>query len=188
MKTHHNPKLQVKINSPIGALYLIASPDGLEAVLTEKSKNVPQLQFVRSNPKNKPNILKNNSRDQKSVQLTRQHLQQAEKQLQEYFSGRRKKFDLKLNASGTDFQKRVWQELSCIPYGQMCSYKDIASRIQKPNATRAVGNANGKNPLCIIVPCHRVIAANNKIGGYSGGLPLKKYLLTLEAKRDLHFD
>lgn len=106
----------------------------------------------------------------------------AVKQLDEYFKGERKTFDLPLSPKGTDFQKKVWSELLKIPYGEVCSYKDIAEKIRKPNASRAVGNANGKNPLAIIVPCHRVIASDGKLGGYSLGLDKKEFLLTMEAK------
>src|SRR5690606_11875125 len=89
----------------------------------------------------------------------------AETQLKEYFQGRRRKFDLPLEMEGSEFQKQVWTELLKIPYGQTCSYRDIARRIRNEKAVRAVGSANGKNPLTIIVPCHRVIAANKTLGG-----------------------
>ena len=85
-----------------------------------------------------------------------------------------------LDLEGTTFQKKVWAQLSKIPYGQTCSYKDIAKGIQNEKAVRAVGSANGKNPACIIVPCHRVIAHNGSLGGYSGGLKMKKTLLEIE--------
>ena len=109
-------------------------------------------------------------------------IKKAFQELDEYFSGKRKTFDLPLSPKGTDFQKKVWSELLKIPYGEVCSYKDIAEKIGKPNASRAVGNANGKNPLAIIVPCHRVIASDGKLGGYSLGLDKKEFLLTMEAK------
>src|SRR4030095_12293191 len=100
--------------------------------------------------------------------------------LKEYFSGVRHDFDLPLDIQGTAFQKRVWEQLRRIPYGKTASYRDIARMIGKKTAYRAVGNANGKNPLCIIVPCHRVIAADGSLGGYSGGLKIKTQLLKLE--------
>ena len=109
-------------------------------------------------------------------------LSRAAGQLKEFLDGKRKKFDLPLDAEGTVFQKRVWNALQKIPYGQTCSYQDIAVGIKNPKAVRAVGSANGKNPLCIVVPCHRVIAADGSIGGYSGGLKLKRELLGLERK------
>ena len=103
-------------------------------------------------------------------------------QLDEYFAGKRKEFDLPLSLDGTDFQKKVWHELQQIPYGQAISYKELSSRVKgNPNASRAVGNANGKNPVAIIVPCHRVIAHDGSLGGYSLGLEMKKKLLKLEA-------
>lgn len=105
----------------------------------------------------------------------------AKQQLTEYFSGKRRIFDLPLEAEGTEFQKRVWAELLRIPYGATWTYGELAVRIGQPNASRAVGLANGKNPLSIIVPCHRVIGANGKLVGYGGGLPRKQALLSHEA-------
>ena len=98
----------------------------------------------------------------------------------EYFAGSRQSFSLPLNPSGTDFQKRVWQALIAIPYGEAISYKVLAERIENPKAMRAVGFANGKNPLPIIIPCHRVIQGNQTLGGYSGGIETKISLLRLE--------
>jgi methylated-DNA-[protein]-cysteine S-methyltransferase len=105
---------------------------------------------------------------------------QAENQLKEYFSGKRKKFELKLDWHGTDFQKKVWKALLSIPYGKTASYADIAKKVGTPKAVRAVGSANAKNPVCIIAPCHRVITSSGALGGYSGGLENKKLLLDLE--------
>ncbi|PXY02510.1 hypothetical protein DF185_06895 [Marinifilum breve] len=104
----------------------------------------------------------------------------AKQQLLEYFEGKRTYFDLKLNPSGTDFQKKVWSELRKIPYGGLCTYKDIATAVGNPKASRAVGMANNKNPIPIIVPCHRVIGANRKLVGYAYGLELKQKLLQME--------
>ncbi|MBQ3691859.1 MAG: methylated-DNA--[Clostridia bacterium] len=104
----------------------------------------------------------------------------AKKQLDEYFSGRRKSFDLPVLMSGTDFQKKVWTELLNIQYGEVCSYKDIAVRIGNPNACRAVGSANNRNNIPIIIPCHRVIGAGGKLVGYSDGLEIKRFLIELE--------
>ena len=102
------------------------------------------------------------------------------KELKEYFAGKRKEFDIPLLFAGTDFQKKVWNELLKIPYGQTVSYMDIARRIKRPDAVRAVAGAIGANPMSIIVPCHRVIASNNTLGGYAGGLKAKKQLLERE--------
>lgn len=102
-------------------------------------------------------------------------------QLIEYFEGRRTRFDIRLNIRGTDFQKRVWSALLSIPYGETTTYGDIARRIGNEKAVRAVGLANGSNPIAIVVPCHRVIGSNGSLTGYGGGLPIKERLLALEA-------
>jgi len=101
-------------------------------------------------------------------------------QLREYFSGTRNFFDLPLSPRGTVFQRRVWTALCTIPYGETCSYKDIAEQIGSPGGYQAIGQANSKNPIPFIIPCHRVIAANGSLGGYSLGLELKQWLLELE--------
>ena len=108
-------------------------------------------------------------------------LDKALKQMNEYFSGERKKFDLPLYFEGTEFQKSVWNELRKIPYGTTVSYKDIAEGINNEKAVRAVGNANNKNKIMIIVPCHRVIGKNGKLVGFAGGLDKKEFLLKHEA-------
>ena len=102
------------------------------------------------------------------------------KQLGAYFRGELKHFDVELAPAGTAFQLQVWQALQAIPYGETCSYRDIAVRIERPRAVRAVGHANGRNPLPIIVPCHRVIGSNGALTGFGGGLPTKTFLLQLE--------
>lgn len=102
------------------------------------------------------------------------------KQLKEYFEGNRMKFDLPLDARGTEFQKKVWNELLNIPYGETKSYKDIAVAIGNEKACRAIGMANNKNPIPIIIPCHRVIGSNGKLVGYAGGLNVKEKLLNIE--------
>ena len=101
-------------------------------------------------------------------------------QLKAYFREERQNFDLKLNPNGTDFQKRVWQELQKIPYGKTCSYLELSKKLGNTNAIRAVANANGKNPLWIIVPCHRVIGSDGSLTGYAGGLHRKKWLIAHE--------
>ena len=109
-------------------------------------------------------------------------LDEALKQMNEYFSGQRKTFDLPLYFEGTEFQKSVWNELKKIPYGTTVSYKDIAEGINNEKAVRAVGNANNKNKIMIIVPCHRVIGKNGKLVGFAGGLDKKEFLLGHEKK------
>ena len=105
---------------------------------------------------------------------------EARRQLDEYFDGQRQTFHLPLRPEGTEFQKKVWQVLCRIPYGQVISYRELATRVGAPRAFQAVGQANGHNPLPILIPCHRVIAANGTLGGYSGGLERKRFLLHLE--------
>ena len=107
-------------------------------------------------------------------------LKETDRQLREYFSGQRKEFTLPLLLRGTDFQKKVWQALCEVPFGQTASYQEIAERIESPKACRAVGQANHHNPISIIVPCHRVIGKNGSLTGYGGGMEMKQYLLTLE--------
>lgn len=107
-------------------------------------------------------------------------LQACLKQIDEYFRGKRKEFSLKLDPSGTEFQKSVWRQLKKIPYGTVVSYMKIAAIIGKPNASRAVGSANGRNPIAIIIPCHRVVGSDGSLTGYSGGLWRKEWLIQHE--------
>lgn len=153
--------MQLRMISEIGPLYLVASDVGLRK-LTFFENSEP---FMTESDQNTPcaKILTN------TVQ-----------QLMEYFAGKRQNFDVPLEVFGTEFQKTVWEKLTSIPYGKTYSYKNIAQFIQNDQAVRAVGNANGKNPICIVVPCHRVIASDGTIGGYTGGLPIKYKLLQLE--------
>ncbi len=155
-------KTQIKIPSPLGPLFLVASDKGLCGIYKEKQPiSVSKLGAAQA-----PNQEK--------------HLRLAATELAEYFAGRRKFFTVALDLDGTPFQRRVWAQLRKIPYGQTCSYKDIARGIRNEKAFRAVGSANGKNPACIIVPCHRVIAHDGSLGGYSGGLKMKTALLEIE--------
>ena len=110
------------------------------------------------------------------------HLREGARQLGQYFEGSRTAFHLPLEMSGTDFQCQVWQTLGEIPYARTISYGELAQMVGRPKAFRAVGNANGKNPLPVIIPCHRVIAGDGGIGGYGGGLNAKRWLLDLESK------
>ena len=107
-------------------------------------------------------------------------LREARRQLEQYFAGERRDFDLPLSPRGTEFQREVWLTLARIPYGETWSYRDLAQRIGRPSATRAVGAANGRNPLPIVLPCHRVIGADGSLTGFGGGLPTKAFLLRLE--------
>lgn len=158
-------KAQWQMKSIIGPLYLVASDKGLQGVFWNK-QDVP--------------MTKSLEKDGKEIRI----LAETVHQLEEYFSGKRKTFNLTFDISGTAFQQSVWKELSKIPYGETRSYKDIAHSIKNDKAVRAVGTANGRNPLSIIVPCHRVIAADKSLGGYAGGLGIKAQLLQLEKGED----
>ncbi len=107
---------------------------------------------------------------------------EARKQLKAYFAGELTEFDLPLNMRGTEFQRQVWQELQNIPFGVTISYGELAERVGNPNSSRAVGAANGRNPISIVVPCHRVIGSNGKLTGYGGGVERKEWLLAHESK------
>ncbi|GMU53212.1 MAG: methylated-DNA--protein-cysteine methyltransferase [Candidatus Xenobia bacterium] len=110
-------------------------------------------------------------------------LHEARRQLEEYFAGSRRTFDLPLGASGTPFQMEVWSALIRIPFGQTASYAEVAQRIGRPRAVRAVGAANARNPLAIVVPCHRVIGSDGQLTGYAGGLEIKRWLLAHEGDK-----
>jgi methylated-DNA-[protein]-cysteine S-methyltransferase len=148
------------LNSPLGRITLLASADGLLGVWFETHTTLAT-NLGEYEPEHA--VLKRTCR-----------------QLSEYFNGSRKQFDLPLAAIGTEFQKSVWQGLSQIPFGQSTSYLELANRIDNPKAVRAVGAANGKNPISIIVPCHRVIGKSGQLTGYAGGLERKRWLLTHE--------
>ncbi|MBF0489518.1 MAG: methylated-DNA--[protein]-cysteine S-methyltransferase [Candidatus Omnitrophica bacterium] len=153
--------IQYVMRSKIGPLYLVASKEYLTGVCFQKQNIKTIKTFDPSRVQDK--IL------YKTVQ-----------QLEEYFVGQRREFDLPVSVSGTPFQEKVWRELSKIPFAQTASYKDIARRIKNPKAVRAVGSANGHNPICIIIPCHRVITTDGSIGGYAGGPVIKRQLLAIE--------
>jgi methylated-DNA-[protein]-cysteine S-methyltransferase len=150
------------IASPVGALKLVASDIGLVAILWENDDPAR----VR---------LGTMVEDAEHPVLVR-----TEEQLREYFAGSRRHFDVPLDLRGTDFQKRVWARLLAIPFGETRSYGAIAAELDRPAASRAVGAANGRNPISIIAPCHRVVGSNGKLTGFAGGLEAKAYLLGLE--------
>lgn len=137
-----------------------------------------------ANRKNRETIDRRMRRTMKAdmQQGTSSVIELAIQQLDEYFSGGRKSFDIPLRFAGTDFQQLVWKELCRIPYGQTASYGEVAARIGMPTAVRAVANANGANAIAIFVPCHRVIGSNKTLTGYAGGLEAKQFLLDLETK------
>jgi methylated-DNA-[protein]-cysteine S-methyltransferase len=155
------------MQSPVGELKLVANGNGLTAVLWENDDP----SRVRLGP----------------LEEDRNHpvLREAERQLSDYFAGKRETFSLKLDFAGTDFQKKVWNALTTIPFGQTRSYGQIARQIGHPKAVRAVGAANGRNPISIIAPCHRVIGSNGKLTGFAGGLKAKAALLEMETKSGL---
>lgn len=155
---------QYLMHSKIGPLYLLASDLGLRGVFWKPQDSA----FVKSIS---------------GGGLQIQFLAQAVQELKEYFESQRTVFEIPLDIIGTSFQMQVWEQLRGIPYGQTCSYSEIAARIGNPKAVRAVGTANGRNPLSVIVPCHRVIAAGGTLGGYAGGLPIKSILLELEQRK-----
>jgi len=153
-----------EIKSPVGKLKLIASAHAIVAVLCERER---------------PGRVK-----LQAPMLAPEHpiLIETERQLTEYFTGARTAFELPIEPRGSDFQKKVWQALRKIPFGQTRSYLDLARALGSSAASRAVGRANGKNPLSIIVPCHRVIGSDGSLTGFAGGLETKAALLALEAK------
>ncbi|WP_434655749.1 methylated-DNA--[protein]-cysteine S-methyltransferase [Pseudomonas sp. R3-56] len=161
------PPLYQTIQSPVGELILVARGMKLAAILWENER----LNRVRLGPL-----------EQDSDHPT---LKETERQLLEYFSGQRRRFELELDFAGTDFQVRVWQALLTIPFGETRSYRDIAIQIGQPTATRAVGAANGRNPISIIAPCHRVIGTSGSLTGFAGGLAAKQFLLSLEGQQSL---
>lgn len=146
------------IETTLGPLYLEVSEIGLR-----------RLQFISTEPARAANVVEND-------------LPVYKKQLAEYFAGSRRTFDLPLDISGSEFQKEVWQALTEVPYGQTASYADIAKMIKRPLAFRAVGQANNKNPVAIIIPCHRIIGKNGSYTGYAAGLENKQWLLEHEKR------
>jgi methylated-DNA-[protein]-cysteine S-methyltransferase len=150
-----------EMDSPVGRLRLIASDSALVGIWFEQGRDAAR----------------------RRSDLVREHsppLIRARVQLEEYFAGARREFDLPLDPRGTEFQRCVWARLARIPYGDTTTYGALASELGDPKASRAVGLANGSNPLPIVIPCHRVIGADGSLTGFGGGLPIKKMLLELE--------
>lgn len=158
--------IYLETSSPAGRLYLAS--DG---------KNLVALAFES----NWPRIKKKLGAIERG---TNPVLEKTKKQLAEYFAGKRRDFDLPLNADGTDFQKKAWAALTKIPFGKTASYREQATVLKKPRASRAVGRANSLNPLSIVVPCHRVISTSGALTGYAGSLKTKEFLLNLEGSRE----
>lgn len=146
--------------SPVGPLLLTGTRDALQGIYFENATSPAAVQ---------------------SAVRDTVHFAEAKRQLQEYFEGTRRAFDLPLEAEGTEFQKLVWQALREIPYGTTISYQELARRVGAETAVRAVGAANGANPIPIVIPCHRVIGADGSLTGYGGGLERKRWLLDLES-------
>ena len=152
-----------KLNSPIGPLHVVSDGTAVVALVFDNSWQDYAADLEVNLIDKKDGVIK-----------------KTEKQLKEYFAGKRRTFDVPVKFSGTVFQNSVWKSLMRIPYGKTISYGEQAKSIKKPNAVRAVGGATGRNKICIIVPCHRVIGKNGSLTGFGGGLHLKEQLLKLE--------
>ena len=152
-----------EIASPVGRLRLIASGEALVGIWFEHGRDASR---------SRPDLTRADSPILESTRV----------QLEEYFAGQRREFDLPLDPRGTDFQRRVWRQLLRIPYGETTSYGALARELGDAGASRAVGLANGSNPIPIVIPCHRVIGADGSLTGFGGGLPIKQALLELESQ------
>ena len=148
------------IDSPIGALTLVATDNTLSGLYLEEHQHMPDPATFG------PRVDSG--------------FEQAAEQLGEYFAGQRQEFALRTRAGGSDFQRRVWQVVAAIPYGQTQTYRQLADAVGRPDRLRAVGAANGRNPLAIVIPCHRVVGSDGSLAGYAGGLARKRTLLDLE--------
>lgn len=164
--------------SPVGPLFLAASERGLVAL--EFDARLPGQQTIRPNPRDLRAEGERTKKDSFRFDPSPRALRDYMRELEEYFAGQRRRFDFPLDLRGTDFQLACWRALLAIPYGETRSYADIARAIGKPHAFRAVGMANNRNPVAIVVPCHRVIASDGTLCGYGGGLDIKRKLLELE--------
>ena len=158
--------LYMWIESPVGPLRLVGGDTGLAGILWEK-QDPAESGFVLDRENDRHPVLR-----------------QAARELREYFGGERREFSVKLEFTGTEFQNKVWRALQSIPFGETRSYGQLAAQIGAPKASRAVGAANGRNPIPIILPCHRVIGSSGSLTGFCGGLPMKKQLLAHEQARD----
>ncbi len=156
-------RVHTVITSPVGPLTLVAADGVLVGLYMQTQRHMPP-----------PDIFGDR------VAGTGDGLAEPAAQLRDYFAGQRTEFDVPLGLAGTPFQQRVWAELQQIPYGETISYGELAERIGRPTAARAVGLANGRNPVSIIVPCHRVIGADGSLTGYGGGMERKQHLLAFE--------
>jgi methylated-DNA-[protein]-cysteine S-methyltransferase len=149
------------VNSPVGRLFIAATDEGVRCIERERSSH---MEMIGSHWEERVTPL----------------IRETRGQLAAYFARTLRRFDLPLEVQGSAFQQKVWRALQVVPYGTTCSYSDIAQRIGEPRAMRAVGAANGRNPISIVVPCHRVIGADGALTGYGGGMEMKRYLLELE--------
>lgn len=152
-----------QMNSPVGELVIVASDAGLRAILWPSERD-GRVTFAEPTAKGEHPII-----------------EQTISQLEEYLAGERKDFDLPLDLVGTDFQKEVWAGLAKIPYGETQSYGELANELNKPGAARAVGAATGRNPISIVVPCHRLVGSSGKLTGFAGGIDTKRWLLDHES-------
>jgi methylated-DNA-[protein]-cysteine S-methyltransferase len=157
------------IDSPVGRLKLVATDEGLAAILWEKERPGRVPLQIEGEDNGHPVLI------------------ETERQLEEYFGGRRQVFTLQLDPAGTPFQRSVWNALLTIPFGETRSYGQVARQIGRPTAIRAVGAANGRNPLSIVAPCHRVIGSTGALTGFAGGLEVKAFLLALEGAETASF-
>lgn len=151
------------MNTRVGELAIVSNTDAICAVVFKKSWRTYRAQFDQLEAAETP------------------LLKRAKKQLEEYFTGQRRNFNLPLSLAGTEFQQRVWRALAEIPYGQTISYSEQGQMVGAPRAVRAIGRTNGLNPIAIVLPCHRVIGKNGSLTGYAGGLDIKRTLLELES-------
>ena len=158
------------MTSPVGELKLVGSREGLAAILWDNDRPGRVPLTIVAEDESHPILV------------------ETERQLRQYFAGERRVFDLPFDLSGTEFQKKVWQALLTIPFGETRSYMQIAEQIDAPKAIRAVGAANGRNPISIIVPCHRVLGSAGDLRGFAGGLERKTYLLGFEGSETKAFD